>query len=184
MSQEIFFDACIIIDMWEPDPNSIGFLEDYKFMNHFHQVMSKGRLPEAQFKIFTSRHDVTDPLIWSLTRSPAIMMKNSSLLLLENHNFLKSKQDKICIIGQHFGACVVNANCGILDFLLSGYENVYTDINLVNPKPKVPFGQEEFIETFNSKGHKLRGKLKFQNVYGSIYKITIEEKYENTDSRQ
>ena len=184
MNKHINFDAFIIIDMWEPDPNSPNFLVDYKFMNHFHQEMSKGRLPRAQLRIFTSRDDSIDPLLWAVTKDPLIAMKNPTLNVLEYHNIVKSRQDKICIVGQHYGACLLYANCGMLDFLISGYENVYTDINLVNPKPNVPFGIEEFIETFNSNPHKLRGTIKFKRVHGSIHKITLEEIYENTNSRQ
>ena len=186
MSGQINFDACIIIDMWEPDPNCPGFLQDYKFMNHFCQVMAKGRLPKAQIKILTTRGDVVNPLLWSLTSSPAIMMKSPTINLLENCNIIKSKQDKICIVGQHFGACLFNSNSGILDFLISGYENVYTDINLVNPRPHAAPGymKDSFLEKFKYNPLKLEGKLKFQQVDGSIYKVTIEEKNENTDSRK
>ena len=184
MNEQIHFDACIIIDMWEPDPKSPGFLQDYKFMNYFHQMMAKNRFPKARLHILTTRADTIDPLLWTLSITQSICIKGQDVKFLEHHKFVNSKQDKICIVGQHYRSCVFYNNLGILDFLTSGYENVYVDINLVNPWMEKLYVKDEFIETFDWQKHKLTGTMKFKKVYGSIFKVTIEEKHENTNSRQ
>ena len=183
------FDVCVLVDMWAPKTDHINFLNDTTFRNHFVLKHLQGRTPKANQYISCSRIDPIDPIIWTLLSNQIVAFGNTSVEHLEEHKFLKSKQDNICIIGQHTSACLLYGNLGILDFLQSGYENVYTDIDLNNPPIYTSASglnkQHDFIFEDYHAGHKKSTKIQYEYTGSTIFKLKLlEDENENTDSRE
>ena len=188
------FNVCVLVDMWAPNPEDVNFLTDNAFRNHFVQKYLLGRAPIANQYISSTRRDPIDPLIWSvISPSKLVVFPTITIERLEEHKFLKSKQDNICIIGQHSKACLLYSNLGIVSFLQRGYENVYTDISLNNPQIHLSdnglLKKHDFIFEDPTPPapvpDKTLIKIQYEYMGSTIFKLKLlEDKNENTDSRE